>query len=182
MIFKLLFACLSFAAFPQFDSSWGLSPRVYESAKASYAKHNFKSDYALVADFSQHSSKRRLYVFSLNTGNVERYNVAHGSGSDKNNDGIAETFSNVSGSHMSSLGAYRVAETYTGKHGLSVKLDGLDSTNSNARRRAIVMHPATYVVNGIRAGRSQGCPAIDHAISKSLILRAKNGAFLFIGK
>src|SRR5439155_23352579 len=74
-------------------------------------------------------------------------------------------FSNVEGSNKSSLGIYLTAELYQGKHGLSMKLDGMEPTNSNARKRAIVMHGADYVSQKViaqqgRLGRSLGCPAL----------------------
>lgn len=182
MILSLILSVVAFAGFPDYDPSWGLKKEVYTQAIEAYSKYKFTSRYALVADFSQHSSKRRFYLFDLTTETVERNNVAHGSGSDKNNDGFATEFSNISGSHMSSLGAYRTAETYSGKHGLSMKLDGLEKTNSKARARAIVLHSASYVKNGIRAGRSQGCPAVDVAVYKSIINRTKGGSLLYIGR
>ena len=62
-----------------------------------------------------------------------------------------------------------------------MRLDGLSSTNSNARKRAIVVHPATYVSDSAsRAGRSWGCPALDPKVSKSVIDRIKGGSLMLI--
>lgn len=137
-------------------------------------------NYVSVIDFSQRSSARRLYVIDMQSGTVERHAVAHGKGSDADGDGYATKFSNESGSQMSSLGIYRTAETYDGDHGLSLRLDGLSSTNNNARSRAIVMHPADYVSDsGPSAGRSWGCPAIDPRVSARLISALKNGSMIY---
>ncbi len=87
--------------------------------------------------------------------------VSHGSGSDPNRDGIAETFSNVPNSNATSLGLYQVAERYHGRNpGSSYRLDGLTpGFNDNARRRAVVIHTSAYVRPG-KVGRSWGCPAV----------------------
>lgn len=132
-----------------------------------------------VIDFSQHSSKERFYIIDMSSGRVETYQVAHGKGSDTDHDGYATQFSNISGSNMSSQGIYIAAETYYGGHGYSMMLDGKSSTNSNARSRAIVIHPADYVVAGQKAGRSWGCPALDPRESEHVIDLLKNGAVIY---
>jgi hypothetical protein len=107
--------------------------------------------------------------------------VAHGSGSDTNHDGVATAFSNTSGSHMSSLGFMLTAETYNGKHGESLRMDGLESRNSNVRARAIVVHSASYVDPDLsKMGRSQGCPAVSLANIKDFMAKTKNGSLYYI--
>ncbi|MCP5916770.1 murein L,D-transpeptidase catalytic domain family protein, partial [Klebsiella pneumoniae] len=76
----------------------------------------------------------RFFIVDMNSGSVWPLHVAHGKGSDSNHDGYAEKFSNTSGSNASSLGYYITAETYNGSNGYSLRLDGMSSTNSNARR------------------------------------------------
>jgi hypothetical protein len=137
-----------------------------------------------IVNFDLHSAKPRLFVFDVISKEVASYLCAHGIGSEgEDNDGIAEVFSNRNGSKASSLGVYRCAETYTGRNGYSLRLDGLESTNSNARSRAIVVHGAIYVSekfaeeNG-RIGRSQGCPALDHEYARKVIDELKQGSLL----
>src|SRR5690606_932140 len=95
--------------------------------------------------------------------------VAHGRNTGQ---ATADKFSNLPNSNMSSLGFYLTDETYFGKHGLSLKLDGMDNGhNDKARERAIVMHGADYVSDSFvkqhgRLGRSLGCPALPQEISK----------------
>src|SRR5690554_5540690 len=103
-----------------------------------------KKDVITVIDFSLPSTEKRLWIIDLATRKVlvNDY-VAHGRNSGDNE---AVSFSNTTGSNKSSIGFYLTGETYRGKHGLSLRLEGLDEAyNSNARSRAIVMHGADYV-------------------------------------
>lgn len=148
----------------------------YDANLAHIPNKNFLS----VIDFSRNSAKTRFFVINMSTGAVWSMHVAHGKGSDTNHDGYAEKFSNIEGSNMSSLGMYLTAETYTGRNGYSLRLDGLSSTNSNARDRAIVIHGASYVSeeNEIQ-GRSAGCPAVTHANRDKLINQIKEGSLIY---
>lgn len=144
-------------------------------------KKNFANQkYISIVDFSAHSSKSRFYIINMTTGKVQALHTSHGKGSDRNNDGYAERFSNISGSEMSSVGYFRVAEKYSGEHGASMRLDGLSSTNSNARVRAVVIHSASYVSEAKKkAGRSWGCFVLDPKYISSVISMLKNGSLLY---
>jgi L,D-transpeptidase catalytic domain len=143
-----------------------------------------QKDILTLVDFSISSAKKRLWVIDLST-NIILYNtfVAHGM-----NSGVeyANEFSNSSNSNKSSLGFYATGETYMGKHGLSLKLDGLEmGVNNNARSRAVVIHGADYANPTILKsqnylGRSQGCPAIPEYIKKDIIKTIKDKSCLFI--
>ncbi|AUN97772.1 hypothetical protein C0V70_06530 [Bacteriovorax stolpii] len=136
--------------------------------------------YMVVIDFKQHSGKKRFYLIDMESGEVEPYLTAHGKNSDPDYDGYATKFSNTNGSLMSSLGFYLTAETYYGEHGYSLRLDGLSSTNSNARKRAIVIHGASYVNSFLpKMGRSYGCPALDENFSTQVIDMIKGGTLIF---
>lgn len=141
-----------------------------------------------IVDFNQHSAKKRFYIFDTKEKTVKRYFVAHGNGSDINHDGMAENFSNVSGSNCSSLGIYKCKETYNGSHGLSLKMDGLEASNSNVRSRYIVIHKADYVsqnfINQNQGvlGRSEGCFAVENSVSETLINQLKNGSYIIAWK
>lgn len=136
-----------------------------------------------VIDFSLPSSEQRLWIFDLAQGKLLlRDLVAHGKNS---GDSRASSFSNVEGSHQSSLGLFRAAETYQGKHGYSLRLDGLeDGINDSARQRAIVIHGADYVApkwikqHG-RLGRSFGCPAVRQEVAQEVVDNLKDGQFVF---
>lgn len=139
-------------------------------------------DYVAIADFSRPSTQKRLSVIRMTDGSVVSYWVAHGSGSG----GLyAEKFSNKEGSHMSSLGIYLTGGEYEGAHGRSMRLRGMESTNSAAEERAIVMHKADYVSqafidkNGM-LGRSWGCPAVENRYIDRLIDQLDGGAVLLI--
>jgi hypothetical protein len=134
-----------------------------------------------IIDFKQHNSKKRFYVIDMESGQVEAYLTAHGKNSDPKFTGYATNFSNTPDSLMSSLGFYITAESYNGKNGYSMRLDGLSSTNSNARERGIVIHGADYVTPGFKIGRSSGCPAVEQIYHADLIDRLKNGALIYAG-
>lgn len=160
-----------------------LGNELWGEAMAARTVHagSVKNDkYVIVIDFRRHSSEKRFFLIDMETMDAEAFLVSHGQGSDPNHDGIADTFSNISGSKMSSLGTFVTAETYYGKHGLSLRLDGLDADNSEARNRAIVIHGADYVFpGGTKIGRSWGCPALEQAVAADLIPKIAEGALIY---
>lgn len=136
-----------------------------------------------VIDYSRPSLLPRLWVFDLAAGKLLYEEVvAHGQGS---GDNLATRFSNRDGSHQSSLGLFVTADTYTGKNGYSLRMQGLEpGVNDAAMARAIVMHGAPYVdaAQGKRMGRlgrSWGCPAVRSAVAKPMIDLLKGGQFVF---
>ncbi|MEM9340209.1 MAG: murein L,D-transpeptidase catalytic domain family protein, partial [Bacteroidota bacterium] len=141
-------------------------------------------NFLTLIDFRRSSIEKRLWMIDLTTGEV-LFNtlVSHGK-----NTGLeyAKTFSNKRHSNSSSLGFYKTSESYYGRHGLSMRLDGLEQGfNDNARERAVVMHSANYVSDGFiekhgRLGRSFGCPAIPQSFHKEMINHLKNSGVLFI--
>ncbi len=138
--------------------------------------------FVMLLDASKPASSNRLTVLDLRGPTptvVLRSTVAHGSGSDRNKDGLAEAFGNAPNSHMTSLGLYRIGPSYTGKYGTSYLLDGLDPTNSNARSRSVVLHPAPYVT-ATNAGRSWGCPAVSQATMDTLRNKGVLGANTYL--
>ncbi|WP_224998289.1 murein L,D-transpeptidase catalytic domain family protein [Cesiribacter sp. SM1] len=137
-----------------------------------------------IIDFSIPSVKKRLWVFDLKNRKLLFHDlVAHGKNSGHN---IANAFSNIPESNQSSLGFYVTANTYVGKHGLSLRLKGQETGfNDKAMARAIVMHGADYVNTSIiksmgRLGRSFGCPALSRAISDQVINTVADRTCLFI--
>lgn len=136
-----------------------------------------------VIDYSRPSSEERMWVFDMTRGELAfRELVAHGRNS---GDQLAHEFSNVIGSKQTSLGLFRTADTYYGKHGYSLNLVGLEQdVNHNALRRRIVIHGADYVGPDVleehgELGRSWGCPAVSDEVSRPLIEKIKNGSALF---
>lgn len=143
-----------------------------------------KKNLLTIVDFSQSSNNKRFFVLDIKNGKVLYQSlVAHGKNSGEE---FAKKFSNIPESNMSSLGFYVTGETYHGKHGLSMKLDGMDlSFNDKARDRAIVVHGAEYVSNDFirqhkRLGRSQGCPALPESLTAPVINTIKGKSCLFI--
>lgn len=137
--------------------------------------------YITVIDFTQKSSNKRMYVIDMKTGSVTRYLTSHGKGSDPSHTGYAQKFSNTPGSNMSSLGMYITSSEYQGKHGRSMRLNGIESSNNNARSRAIVVHGAWYVDPKYNPlGRSEGCPAVETKYIDSLVTQLKEGSVYYI--
>lgn len=170
-------------------SDAGVSPAM-EKLLAYRAAHRPTSNprYWAVLNFDLHSSKPRLFVFDRVANAKAAYLCAHGRGSDGGkDDGIAKVFSNVDGSNCSSLGVYSCADTYIGKHGRSLYLDGLEASNSNVRHRHIVIHwadyvsPATIAKTG-RVGRSEGCPAVEKQHVDTVIDALMGGSLMIAWK
>lgn len=147
-------------------------------------KGKIKNKMLTIVDFSLPSTKKRMWVLDMEK-HLVLFNtvVAHGRGTGEN---FAKNFSNVTNSHKSSLGFYLTAETYFGKHGLSMRMDGLEKgINDNARSRYIVVHGADYATPGFaerigRLGRSYGCPAVPTKFSKEIINTIKEKSCFFI--
>lgn len=137
-----------------------------------------------LVDFSLSSNTKRLWVIDLEK-NIVLFQtlVAHGRNTGEE---FANEFSNQAESFKSSIGFYATGEIYNGKHGLSLKLDGLEKgLNDNARGRAVVVHGADYVSESFirqnkRLGRSQGCPALPVEMNQKIINVIKDKSCLFI--
>ncbi|MBB4602076.1 hypothetical protein HNQ93_002355 [Hymenobacter luteus] len=136
-----------------------------------------------IIDFSRSSTQKRLWTLDLAKGKLLHHTlVAHGKYTGEE---FAQNFSNREGSEMSSLGFYVTGATYQGKHGLSLKLHGVDAGyNTNALSRAVVVHGADYVSQQFirqhgRLGRSQGCPALPVEQTPAIIRTIKGGTVLF---
>ena len=170
-------------------SSKGLASEAFDNAMAGYNKLREKGELGndeilTIADFTQPSSQKRLFVIDLKNCKLLYYTyVAHGENSGK---GMATLFSNKNESLQSSPGFYVTAGTFDGKHGYSMKLRGMEkSINDKAEERGIIMHSADYVSETfIRShgylGRSWGCPAVSKEMNKPIISKIKNGSCLFI--
>lgn len=141
------------------------------------------SQYLTIVDMSQSSRNKRFYILDMKNEELTwNTYVAHGknSGVDR-----AENFSNEFNSNESSLGFYLTELTYRGKHGLSLRMNGLEKGfNDHAEARGVVVHGASYVnakrVNSSYMGRSQGCPALPENEYAQVINIIKDGSVLFV--
>ena len=137
-----------------------------------------------LADFSMPSSEPRFFIVNMESGDVRRYYVTHGRGSDPEHDGWLKDFSNDYGSNATSRGAYLTRNYYEGKHGLSMRLTGLEPDNNNAETRAIVVHGADYANPDLirtmgKLGRSEGCFAFPRDNLVEVIARMGPGRMIF---
>ena len=187
-------AALCLAALPAeavpVDPEGLIRPDLLGRALTALEAHRSEADPAhlVIVDYARRSSEPRAYVLNLNTGHVEEtFRTAHGSGSDPDHDGFLDSFSDVPGSSASPEGAYLLAEEYTGKHGRSLRLDGLDATNANARSRAIVIHAADYAEPAWlkkfgKLGRSNGCIVFSKADLATFLKDVPQRTLIFVGK
>lgn len=176
-----------------------LDRTLLNTALVSYRQHNctastYGPSAIVVVDFAKKSSEPRLWLVDLITGKGidDPVLVTHGAGSDPDDDGMVNWFANIKDSLTSSIGAVRGAEVYSGKNGRSLRLDGLDPTNSEIRRRDIVVHSvnakkrtyfrANYIAerNGV-VGMSEGCFVVVPERRDWLIDSLSNGGFLYAG-
>jgi hypothetical protein len=162
-----------------------LDKEIFANALESLEEMDYPNeDIVSIIDFSKPSTEKRLFIIDLKKQELLHHTlVAHGKNTGLN---VASSFSNRKGSNQSSLGLYRTGESYQGKHGYSLRLDGLEKGfNDNARSRAVVIHSAWYVSEDFvkkhgRLGRSFGCPALPLDESKEIIDLIKGGSCLYI--
>lgn len=165
------------------DRAPGLLPR----ALAALDRHGPRiahRDWIGIVDFGMASRSRRFYLVDLAGGRTTSLLVSHGRGSDPANSGWLQSFSNRPGSEASSQGSFLTGDTYFGKHGRSRRLFGLEPSNDQAARRAIVIHSASYVSDDMaeehgRIGRSQGCFAVAGSELDMVLARLGPGRLLF---
>lgn len=159
--------------------------QVFERAFDGYQKiEGTKKEILTLIDFTKPSTEERLFVLDMKQKQLLFSSlVSHG----RNSGGkYATSFSNENGSHKSSLGFYLTEQTYQGKNGYSLILNGLEKgINDRAKERAIVIHGAAYsnpsvAASSGRLGRSFGCPALPQSLTRPIINTIKDGTLLFI--
>ncbi|MGA2396755.1 MAG: murein L,D-transpeptidase catalytic domain family protein [Steroidobacteraceae bacterium] len=167
-----------------------IAPSLLRRALDSLERHRDSityRDFIGVADFSLPSRAPRFHLVSLSDGSVRSHLVAHGRGSDPSHTGWLERFSNEPRSNATSAGAYRTGSLYIGAHGHSMRLEGLDPTNSNALPRAIVVHGAWYVSKAMigysgMLGRSEGCFAVADSSLPAIMTGLGPGRLIYADK
>jgi hypothetical protein len=166
----------------------GVDSALFQRAKAALDLHRIAArDSIGIVDFSLASRDPRFHLVDLAGGQVESFRVAHGRGSDPDHSGFVEMFSNRPGSEATSNGTYTTGDYYHGKYGLSMKVHGLDWSNSNAESRAIVIHNAWYAEPDMLAihgklGRSEGCFAFSRADQQKVMSRLGGGRLIYADK
>jgi hypothetical protein len=167
-----------------------IDPRLLRRALDALEQHRDSiryRDFIGVADFSLPSRAPRFHLVNLADGSVRSHLVAHGKGSDPAHTGWLARFSNEPSSNATSAGAYKTGSLYVGAHGRSMRLEGLDPTNSNALSRAIVVHGAWYVNQEMighsgMLGRSQGCFAVADSSLPEITARLAPGRLIYADK
>jgi hypothetical protein len=171
-------------------------PRALEDAFKSYFAYKnahpgeVRKPFLYFVDYGLPSTTPRGYVFDMKALKLVEgpFTVAHGRGSAANKAGIPTRFSNAIGSAATSLGLYIAKATYafSGKSGgqsyssVGLRLDGVsDGFNDNALRRGVVAHGAPYVTPS-KAGRSEGCPAMEQTRAQRLLPKLADGGMVFL--
>ena len=162
-----------FSFFPDPENEPNILP-VKEKTLAlqKYAADNgFNNDRCFLADMKISSGKKRFFVYNLKKDSIELAGlVAHGSGSDTGGEDLY--FSNTPNSNCTSLGKYKIGNSYMGKFGLAYKLYGLEESNSNAFKRFVVLHAHSCVPNEeispLPLCESWGCPTVAPAFLSEL--------------
>lgn len=163
--------------------------------------------YITLADYSQSSREKRLYILNLDDGTLQREYVAHGSGrnrigypvADRNHDGYLNKCKHSKFSRFMRLvkhrrwgmtrpGFMRIDETYKSrkfdygsmKGHNSIRLTGLSRSSKDVRRRSVVIHEADYVKNeSVVQGRTLGCPAIPVGRMKHVMSKISGGSLFY---
>jgi hypothetical protein len=170
------------------DAAPAPSRELLRRAMAALDKHQVaQRDLIGIADFSQPSRLPRFHLLETATGRISSHLVAHGRGSDPGHTGWLERFSNDQGSNATCSGAFRTAGYYVGAHGRSIRLAGLDASNSNAEARGIVVHGAWYVSPQLARtpgvlGRSEGCFAFGSESLEEVMTRLTPGHMIYADK
>lgn len=167
-----------------------IDTRLLARARTAFERHRARLrhvDLVGIADFSKPSGLPRFYLLDTYSGRVSSHLVSHGRGSDPEHSGWVRRFSNSIGSNASSNGAYLTGDFYYGRYGRSMRLTGLDHTNSNAHARSIVVHSAWYaephqIAQHGRLGRSEGCFAMSYSSLQETLARLGPGRFLYADK
>jgi L,D-transpeptidase catalytic domain len=175
------------AVAPAGHSGIAMDPQLLQRALAALRQHERRiafQDHIGVADFGRPSREPRFHLVNLAEGSVRSHLVAHGRGSDPARTGWLQRFSNEPHSYATSAGAYLTGALYTGAHGHSLRLEGLDATNSNALARAIVVHAAWYVNDAVAdysgiLGRSEGCFAVAGSSLPEILAHLGPGRLIY---
>src|SRR3954468_24597070 len=177
------------SSFPQAPSApSGIDPQLFARAKAALDQHRVgPRDTMAIVDFSKPSSEPRFHLVDLQNGTVDSHLVAHGRGSDPDHSGFVERFSNEFRSYATSNGTYVTTDYYDGKYGLSMRVRGLDWSNSNAEQRAIVIHNAWYAEPDMiplhgKLGRSEGCFAMSRKSQYEVMRKLAGGRMIYADK
>ena len=170
------------------SASAGIDAALFARAKAALDQHQIAARDAIgIVDFSKPSAEPRFHVVDIASGQVESHRVCHGRGSDPAHSGYVERFSNDFGSYATSNGTYVTTDYYDGKYGLSLRVRGLDASNSNAEPRAIVIHNAWYAEDDMiplhgQLGRSEGCFAMSKSSQYAVMRRLAGGRMIYADK
>lgn len=139
---------------------------------------NLNNDFCILIDMSLHSGVNRFFVWDFKNHKISKeYLVGHGCGSNswsKDDSKANPGFSNEDGSHLSSLGKYKLEGRGYSDWGINIKylMHGLEETNSNALKRFIVFHSWNLMsdeeVFPKGSPEGWGCPTVSNNAMKEI--------------
>jgi hypothetical protein len=162
---------------PVVDKKAIYTDSIVNLAKVSYAKYQemLSTRRVIVIDFTRPMETERLFVVDLDSNKIiKSTKVCHGKGSGMTS--VPTDFSNQVDSKKSSLGYMVTAESYRGAYGYSMRVDGLEPSNNNVRKRAIVFHNSEVQ----STAWSWGCFSIPEIDCKEVINLTKNGSLMYV--
>jgi len=181
-----MFDCLKKKAPKRIETNDGI-PKIMRLAFEEAEKYGDRfGTYRFIAfcDLGKNSADVRFWIYDKSKKKLHELKTSHGSGGANRSphNGKCREVSNTPGSHMSCIGMFKCAETYVGRNGYSMRLDGLSSSNGNARSRAIVIHdhPGSGQPVGKIEPRSWGCFMFSEKTNIFVIDCLKNGSPLFV--
>ncbi|MFY1047160.1 murein L,D-transpeptidase catalytic domain-containing protein [Chryseobacterium sp. GP-SGM7] len=138
-----------------------------------FCKDNkLSTDFCILIDMSLHSGVKRFVIWNFKEQKITgQYLVGHGCGTNSWSSDESKndpSFSNADGSHLSSLGKYKLSGRGYSDWGIHVKylMHGMENSNSNALKRFIVFHSWNLMSdqevfpNGSPEG--WGCPTVSN--------------------
>ncbi len=178
-----------------YSEKFTLKQEVFEKAITAYYTALNKGDVRksgilTIIDYSLPSTDDRFYIIDVENNEVLYQGlVAHGKSGYK----YMKEHSNVENSFKTPIGFFITGEEYSGKHGRSLRMDGLEPNNNNSRKRYIVLHEGVNPLLDIKnyvskeyidkygyLGRSQGCFAIEPKDRDFIIDTIKEGTAFFV--
>ncbi len=157
-----------------------------KEAKIFCRNNAYDTTVCFLLDLSIHNGRKRFFVYDMQKQTVLKSGlVTHGGCNTRYLSQVQ--YSNKPGCGCSSYGKYRVGSLYKGIFGDSYKLYGLDSSNSNAYGRFIVLHSHRCVpeqeIYPNQICNSQGCTTVAPAFLKELeemIAKKKRPVLLWV--
>lgn len=150
----------------------------HQEALAFCQENKLNTDFYYLLDYSIHSGKKRFFIYNFNDTILTHAGLVTHGACDVFEENVTKyasaKFSNRVDSHCSSAGKYKIGKRDYSSWGIGIKywLHGLESTNSNAQKRVVVLHSWDSVsdteIYPDYSVLSWGCPAVSDDFMREL--------------